>query len=406
MISKFAYHLAHSLLRTRTAHAGIDSNREIGADQVNMKVRRSENAREYQLLRHEIDAALARVLTSGTFAQGGETAAFESEFAHICGTKYAVSTASGTMAMVIGLRALGIRPGDEVLIAPYTCITTTYAISLAGAFIKFVDICKNTLTIDPGQVAQAIGERTRAIMVVHIDGQVAEMDQLRAVARRHGLLLLEDAASAAGASFRGKPLGSLGDAGVTSFGASKILAGVGPGGIVLTDSEEVAKRARQMATFGRVESSAETEFEREGYNAQMNELSAAALRAKLPSLPAWAARRREIAAQYDQACDRLGIDRLHPAPGTSPVYRFYVIRLPARDQMLHRLIQAGVEASAHFVPALHQRPLYHHLGHRQGDFPVTEQACSELICLPCHPHLGEQDIEYVIKVLEQSGLRP
>jgi dTDP-4-amino-4,6-dideoxygalactose transaminase len=364
-----------------------------------LKIHRSETALEYRLLKEEVDAALGRVLASGVYTQGREVAALEEEFAAFGNVRHGVLAASGTMALVIGLKALGIGPGDEVIIAPYSCVTTTFAIAHTGARIRFADIEKRTLTLDPARVEEAITERTRALMAVHIDGQVAEMGDLRAIARRRGLLVLEDAASAAGAYYRGQPAGSLGDAGVVSFGSSKILGGMGPGGIVLTDSDEVAGRARQLAAFGRTEELADSAFDLEGYNAQMGELLAAAIRAKLPYLAGWAAKRRAVAVQYDLACDRLGVGRLHPAPWTEPAYRYYVIRVPRRDQTLRRLIQAGVEASAHFVPPLHLRPLYSELGYRRGDFPVAEQVCEELICLPCHPHLPDEDVQRVIGAL-------
>jgi dTDP-4-amino-4,6-dideoxygalactose transaminase len=366
-----------------------------------VNVRLSDPTLEYQTIRQEIDAAIFRVLESGEYVRGEEVAALEREFAPICGTRHAVVTASGTMALIVALKALGIGAGDEVITAPYTSICTTAAITHAGATIRFADIEDATLTLDPAQVEAAITPRTRALLPVHLHGMVAEMGALREIAERHRLLVIEDAALAVGATYRGELVGSLGHAAGVSFAPSKIVGGLGWGGMMLTDSDAVANRARQLAGFGRTEALESLEVDDlEGYNAQMSSLLAAALRVKLRYLDGWLARRRAIAARYDAACDGLGIRRLHPPPWTTPSYRTYPILVLAREHVIAELGAAGVDAGAHFTPVLHLRPVYQRLGYGRGSFPVAERVTEEIVCLPIHPHLSDDDVESVCAALE------
>jgi dTDP-4-amino-4,6-dideoxygalactose transaminase len=363
-------------------------------------VRLAEPARDYTALQSALAAAVQGVLASGEYVQDTQVAALEQELADRCGVAHAVATASGTMALLIALRALGIGPGDEVITAPYTSVCTTAAITHSGAAIRFADVKPETLTLDPERAAVAVTPRTRALLPVHLHGLPAEMDTLRAVAERHGLAVVEDAALALGARYRGQPAGSLGHAAAVSFAPSKILGGVGWGGVLLTHDPEAARLARQLAGFGPAPETEGTAVDVEGYNAQMSALQAAALRVKLAHLDAWLARRRAIAARYAAACDRLGLARLHPPAHTSPAWRTFVVLAPDRDAALAHFRAAGVEAAPHFVPALHLRPLYRRLGYGRGDFPAAEAAVDRLLCLPVHPQLTEAEVNRVIAALE------
>jgi dTDP-4-amino-4,6-dideoxygalactose transaminase len=226
------------------------------------------------------------------------------------------------------------------------------------------------------------------------------MDALRSVAERHGLVVVEDAALALGARYRGRPACSLGHAAAVSFAPSKILGGVGWGGVLLTHDREAARLARQLAGFGPTPETEGTAVDVEGYNAQMSALQAAALRVKLAHLDVWLARRRAIAARYAAACDQLGLARLHPPAHTSPAWRTFAVLAPDRDAALAQFRTAGIEAAPHFVPALHLRPLYRRLGYGRGDFPAAEAAVDRLLCLPVHPQLSEAEVNRVIAVLE------
>lgn len=366
-------------------------------------VNHSDPIREYNLLKQEIDYAIQNVLLSGVYVQDLETATLEKEFAAFCGVRYAINTVSGGMALLVGLRALGIGPGDEVITAPYTDIATVMSIINAGAKVVFADVEEDTLTLDPDRVEIQLSDNTHAILPVHIHGQVAEMDPLRQLAERHDLVLLEDAALAAGATYRGRRTGSLGHAGAFSFAPGKVFGGIGWGGMLTTDDPEVATRARQLAGYGPTECELETPDCLEGYSAQMSGLQAADLRIKLRHLENWVNRRRAIASNYDEVCDRLGIRRLQPRPWTEPSYRVYVIFLEGRVQAIQRFKDMGVKALPYYPIPLHLRPSFTKLGYKRGDFPVAEKVTEELICLPVHPHLTDEEVGKVVKALEAIG---
>jgi dTDP-4-amino-4,6-dideoxygalactose transaminase len=366
-----------------------------------MQLKLADPAQEYALMKTAMDEAVLSVLQSGQYVLDENVRRLEETFAKFCGVTYGVGTASGTMALVVGLRAAGIGAGDEVITAPYTSKCTTAAISLANATIRFADIDEETFTLDPKKIAGAITERTRAIMPVHLHGQVADMDAICEIAREHNLFVIEDAALAVGAEYRQRRVGSFGQFAVFSFAPTKILGGIGWGGILVTNDDEIAVRARQISGFGYRPGIGETELDLEGYNVMISSIQAAALNVKMPYLTTWLARRREIAARYDEACDALGITRLHPPAHTNPSWRTYVIRLPQRDEMLNCLQQRGIEAGTHFTPVLHMRPLYRYLGYKQGDFPVAEKVTSDLVCLPIHPHLSDVEVTYIIDALAE-----
>jgi dTDP-3-amino-3,4,6-trideoxy-alpha-D-glucose transaminase len=358
--------------------------------------------REYQRLKPEIDAAIRGVLDSGVYVTGDDVDAFEREFAAFCGAGHAVSTASGTTALIVGVKALDLKPGDEVIAPAYTSICTTAAITHAGCSVRLADVDDATLTLDPDDVARRITRRTRGVVPVHLHGYVARMDALLEIAATHRLRVLEDAALAVGSLAGGRRAGTLGDAGAVSFAPTKVLGGMGWGGMLITDDAAIAYRARQLAGFGLPGIPGESELNLEGYNTQLSPIFAAALRVKLRHLPAGLARRRAIVARYTAACERLGIRTLRPHPGTEPTLRSFVVRVPDRDALAERIRTAGLDATPQYVPALHLRPVYAYLGHRRGDFPVAERATQELLCLPVHPDLADDEVDRVIDALQAA----
>lgn len=361
-------------------------------------------AREYLILKKEIDAAVQRVALSGRYTEDKEVAKLEEEFAEFCGVQYAVSTSSGTMALLIGLKALGIGPGDEVITTPYTC-STTAAISNSGARIRFADIDRNTLTLDPNRVEEKLTPNTRAILPVHLNGYISDMDPLMALAERYDLLVLEDAALATGATYHGRRAGSLGHVGAFSFASGKILDGIGSGGMITTSNPEVAARAIQLAGYGPDQPMDMPVLPHltetiEGYATLLNSTAAASIRVKLPHLEGWLDKRRSIAKRFDNTCDRLGIRRLHPQKWVEPTPRSYIFFTNQREDFLQHLKKRGVRFGPDYLPPLHLRSAYSRLGYRRGDFPVAERAAEELICLAVHPQLTHIEVNRTIKALE------
>ncbi len=362
--------------------------------------------REYFALRDEINAAISHVLESGHYKEDEVTAAFEREFADLCEVDFAVGTASGTMALVIGLQALGVGAGDEVIAPAYTCTSTTSAISLIGARVRLVDVDAETLAMDPSDLHANIGPKTRAVIPVHMFGLAANMDEVKSLAQEHDLKIVEDATLAVGARYHDRPAGSLGHVGAFSFAPSKVIGSVGWGGMVVTDSPEVAGRARQLAGHGpleRLPSVLDRPGVRKipGYNAQLSGLLAAALRVKLQKLDGWLARRREIASLYDEACDRLGIRRTHVPNGSEPSRKAYPIFVKERDSLLHELKSSGLPAKVYFDPALHLLPIHSDLDYEAGSFPVAEYVADHHIALPVHPYLTQDEVSSVIDILER-----
>lgn len=362
--------------------------------------------REYFALKDEIDAAISQVLESGHYKEDEITAAFEREFADLCGVDFAVGTASGTMALVIGLQALGVSVGDEVIAPAYTCTSTTSAISLIGARVRLVDLDPETLAMDPSDLQAKVGPETQAVIPVHMYGLVANMDEVIGLAREHDLSIVEDATLAVGARYQDRAAGSLGHVGAFSFAPSKVIGSLGWGGMVVTDNPELAGRARQLAGHGpleRLPSALDTPEVRKvpGYNAQLSGLLAAALRVKLQKLDGWLARRREIASLYDAACDRLGIRRTRVPEGSEPSRKAYPIFVEERDSLLQELKSRNLPAKVYFDPALHLLPIHSDLNYEPGSFPVAEYVADHHIALPVHPYLTQDEVSSLIDILER-----
>ena len=354
---------------------------------------------QYRGLKDELLAAITQVLEDQHFILGPNVAALESEIAAFCRTPYAVGVASGTDALILALRAAGIKPGDEVIVPAFTFVATGDAVSILGGTPVFADIDFKTFNIDPAHAATLVTERTVAIIPVHLYGQPARMDELQKLATKHGLKIIEDCAQALGASWNGVPVASFGDYGCLSFFPSKNLGGYGDGGMITVKNKEGADRLRSLRAHG---SRKKYHSEEQGMNSRLDELQAAILRVKLPHLNDWNAGRRRIASLYRQALSHLQ-DLILPAevPGACHVYHQFTVRVPAREHVQKTLLEAGVESVVYYPVPLHLQGMFAHLGYKKGDLPRAEKAAAEAISLPMFPEMTESDVAYIAERLDE-----
>ncbi|MEJ5336112.1 MAG: DegT/DnrJ/EryC1/StrS family aminotransferase [Thermus sp.] len=345
---------------------------------------------EVEELWDDLMAAITRVLRSGQFILGPEVEAFEREVAEYLGVEHAIGVNSGTDALVIGLRALGIGPGDEVITTPFSFFATAEAISLVGATPVFVDIDPKTFNLNPDLIAAAITPRTKAILPVHLYGRPAEMDPILDLAEAHGLKVLEDCAQAFGATYRGKKVGTLGHAGAFSFFPSKNLGAYGDGGLLVTNDDGVAGLARMLRAHG---SKRKYYNEMVGYNSRLDALQAAILRVKLPHVDRWNEKRRQVAERYNQLL--AGTPGLVlPEVSEDHVFHQYTVRILGgkRDRVQQALAEAGIGTMVYYPVPLHRLPVY---GYPEGAFPEAERGAAEVLSLPMGPFLEDATLERV-----------
>jgi dTDP-4-amino-4,6-dideoxygalactose transaminase len=349
-------------------------------------------------LRSEIDAALARVLDSGRFILGPEGEALEAELAAVVQAPHCVAVANGTEALQLALEAAGIGAGDEVVTSPLTAAFTALAIVRAGARPVFADVEAATLNLSPQAAARALTPRTKAVMPVHLYGHPADLDPFLELARDRGLAVVEDACQAVGARYRGRPVGCLAGVGALSFYPTKNLGALGDGGAVLLRDASAARRVRQLRNGGQ---SDRYRHEVVGLNSRLDELQAAVLRAGLRHLEAWTARRRELAALYRRELMGAKVALPEERPYATAVYHLFVIRHPRRDELMARLAQRGVETLIHYPIPLHLQPAFADLGGRQGDCPAAEAAAGEILSLPLHPGMSDDDARRVAAAVRE-----
>jgi dTDP-4-amino-4,6-dideoxygalactose transaminase len=341
-------------------------------------------------VRAELDAATARVLDSGWFVMGDEGRAFEREFAEWCGTAHAVGCASGTDAIELALRALGVGPGDEVVTQANTCVPTVAGIERAGATPVLCDVEPEAGTMDAESLRRTIGPDTRAVVPVHLYGQCTDVDALRDAAG--GLPLVEDCAQAHGAALRGRPAGTMGELGTFSFYPTKNLGAVGDGGAVVTADAALDERLRLIRTYGEAERYVHVEH---GVNSRLDELQAALLRAKLPRLTAWNERRAAIAATYDAALEGTPVRPLARLPDRRAVFHLYVVLTGAREAFRARLSDAGVGTLVHYPQPIHAYAPYRDLRRDPGGLAAAEALAAEVVSLPLYPELTDGEVEHV-----------
>ncbi len=349
-------------------------------------------------LRGEIDAAVARVLDSGWFVLGPEGEAFERELAAALGTSDAVGVANGTEAIQLILEALGVGHGDEVVTSPLSAAFTALAVHRAGARPVFADLDPETLNVSPEAVERACTARTKALLPVHLYGHPADLDPLLDIARRRAIPLVEDACQAHGASYKGRPVGSVGVAGSLSFYPTKNLGAFGDGGAILTNDAGLAVRLRQLRNGGQ---SDRYRHEVSGVNSRLDELQAAILRTKLRHLPAWTERRRAIAEKYLTALEGRGLGLPREQPYARAVRHLFVVRHEKRDALMAALKEKGVGTLIHYPIPLHLQPAFAPLGGKLGDLPVVEKASREILSLPLYPELTDVQIEAVTTAVSE-----
>jgi len=366
--------------------------------------------RQYRAIQPEIDAAIARVVGSGQYILGPEVEAFEREIAHYLGAEHAIGVASGTDALWLALKAVGVGPGDKVIVPGFTFGATASAVCNTGAEPVFVDIDPRTFNIDPKHVRETLEshpelqERVKAIIPVHLYGQPADMDEILALAREYDLFVIEDAAQAIGAEYKGKKVGTLGHLGCFSFFPTKNLGAYGDGGLVTTNDEELADRVRLLRVHG-----ARPKYYHHlvGTNSRLDALQAAILRVKLPHLEGWTRARQEHAAYYDERLAGIeGIEIPYRAPDRTHIYHQYTLRVGGglRDDLQQYLTGAGIGTAVYYPTPLHLQPCFRPLGYREGELPESERASREVLSLPMFPELTGEETGAVAERV-QEGLK-
>jgi len=356
---------------------------------------------QYKSIKKEIDEAIKRVLDSGRFIGGEEVEKFEKEIAKFCGVKYAVSLNSGTDALFLSLKALGIGKRDEVITTPFTFIATAGVIANCGAKPVFVDIEQDTFNIDPAKIEKAITKKTKAILPVHLFGQTADMDEIMRIAKKYKLYVIEDAAQAIGAEYKGKKSGTIGDLGCFSFFPSKNLGAYGDGGMVITNNQKLAEKIKLLRNHG---SSPKEKYLNLilGTNSRLDALHAAILRVKLKYLPKWSKKRAEIASYYSKNLKGIG-DIITPvvASNRNHIFHQYTIRTKSRDELQKFLKENEIPTMIYYPLSLHLQPAFKELNYKAGDFPEAEKAAKEVISLPIFPELKKKEQDLIVKKIKE-----
>lgn len=355
---------------------------------------------QYASIQTEIESAVTRVLRSGHYVLGPEVAALEEEFAAYCGTRHAIAVNTGTSALHLALLSAGVQRGDEVITTPFTFIASAAAIRYIGAVPVFVDIDPKTFTIDPDRIERAITPRTKAILPVHLYGQMAAMNDILIIAARHGLTVIEDACQAHGGLYDGQRAGSMGLSGCFSFYPGKNLGACGEGGIIVTSNDDQARQLRMLRDWGQ-----EKRYHHvvEGYNYRMDAIQGAILRIKLSNLEAWTEARRETARLYAKLLEGSDISAPVEAQGNRHVWHIFAVRVKDRENLREALLREGIETGLHYPVPVHLQPAYADLGHKRGDFPHAEAAADEVLSLPIYPELSERDVAFIVDAVRQDA---
>lgn len=379
-------------------------------------------ARQYESLKDEIDKAVIGVLLSGKYIMGQEVTSFEEHFAQYCGVKYAVGVANGTDALEIALKSCGVKPGDEVITCAMSFFATAEAIAEVGAVPVFVDCTGDTYLIDTKKIEEKITDKTSAIIPIHLYGQCADMDRINEIAKKYNLRIIEDAAQASGAQYKGKIAGSMGDAGCISFFPTKNLGAAGDGGIILTNDISIYRQAMAYRAHGSGINGYYTYGQRKGIavseesidfhgnhpkyynfvtgrNSRLDEIQAAILNVKLPYLDEWNTRRREIAVQYDEGIVNPAIKKIYIADYNVPIYYVYVIVTEKREELRKYLYGNEIISGVYFPVPLHLQKAFKQLGYKEGDMPNAEFVSEHTLVLPMFPELEQEEIDKVINTV-------
>lgn len=353
---------------------------------------------QYLTIKDDIDQAIQRVLDSSKFVLGPEMRAFEEEMAAYCGVKEAVAVGNGTDALLLALRGFGVGPGDEVITTPFTFFASAETVAALGATPVFVDIDPVTLNMDLDQLESKITPRTKAVIPVHIFGQMVDVERVMEIAARHDLKVLEDSAQAIGANYRGRKAASIGHAGTFSFFPTKNLGAYGDAGMIVTDDEGLAAHLRMLRFHG-----CKTKYYHDeiGYNSRMDEIQAAILRVKFKHIDEWNAARREKAQIYNELLAGLSLTLPGIDPEGTPVFHLYVLRTDKREKLMAALKEQGIGTAIYYPVPLHLQRVFRDLGYREGDLPVAEKACSQAMALPCFPELTLEQQKEVVAVIKK-----
>lgn len=358
-------------------------------------------SRQYEYLKPELDEAVVRVLTHGKFILGPEVAELEKKIASLCAVNFGVGVASGTDALLLALRACGVEPGDEVITTDFSFFATAGVINRLGAKPVFVDIESDTYNIDPNLIEAAITDKTKAIVPVHLFGQVADMDPIMKIASKHGLKVVEDAAQAIGSEYKGRKAGSMGDYGCFSFFPSKNLGAGGDGGMIVASTEEDYENCRYLRVHG-----ARRKYYHDtvGYNSRLATMQAAILLVKLAHLRKWSQQRIEHARTYDEALAGVeGVTTPHVNEhSTFHIYNQYTIGLSNREVVQTALSEAGIGNCIYYPVPFHRQPCFEYLGYQPNEFPVTNKACEEVLSIPVYPELTAAEQDEVIDTIRKA----
>jgi dTDP-4-amino-4,6-dideoxygalactose transaminase len=382
---------------------------------------------QYQSLAEELNNATIAVLSSANYIMGENVLEFEKEFAKFIGVKHAISVGNGTDALVITLKAMGIGEGDEVITTPFTFFATAETISAVGATPVFVDVDKDTFNIDVSKIEEKITSKTKAIMPVHIFGQAADMDEINAIAKKHNLLVLEDACQAIGGKYKDKKIGTLGDAACFSFFPTKNLGCAGDGGIIVTDNDDIATILRALRTHGSgengqkaynllnnineeiktVKNADDTVYNPLkyynyliGYNTRLDAMQASILRVKLKEIDKWNEKRREIVEVYNKELQNNSLVTPVSKDYNEHVYHMYILQSENREEVLEKLKKAGIATGVYYPVPLHLQKVYKNLGYKEGDMPVSEYLSHRTFAIPVYPELTEEQVNYIINNLK------
>lgn len=357
---------------------------------------------QYKSIKKEIDTAIKRVIQSTCFIGGEEVEKFEKEVAKFCGTKYAVGVNSGTDALLLTLRALGISSEDEVITTPFTFIATAEVINIIGAKSVFADVVSRTFNIRPSEIEKKITKRTRAILLVHLFGQMAEMSKIMKIAKKYKLKVIEDAAQAIGAEYKGKMAGSVGDIGCFSFFPSKNLGAYGDGGMVVTNNEKLAEKIKLLRNHG---SSPKEKYKNLvlGTNSRLDAIQAAILRVKLKYLKSWSKKRLEKAIFYTAHLSKIsGLEPPYITPGNTHIFHQYTIRVKngKRNKLREYLKKQGIPTMIYYPLPLHLQPAFEYLKYKRGDFPGSEKATKEVLSLPIYPEINKKTMKQIVAAIK------
>ena len=349
-------------------------------------------------IRKDLDAAIARTLDNCSFCLGPDVTQFEKDFARYIGAEHCVGFNSGTSALHVAMLLLGVGPGDEVITTPFTFVATSWAISYVGAKPVYVDIDDATFNLDPKLIERAITPRTKAVMPVHLYGQPFDLNPILAICKKHKLPLVEDAAQAHGAKYKGKTIGAFCDISCFSFYPGKNLGACGEGGALLTNNAAFDKRARALREHG---STVRYYHDEVGYNYRMEGIQGAVLGVKLKHLEEWTCERRRVAKRYTELLAGTPLQLPCETAGAESAWHLYVVRHPRRDDLKKHLEANGVGCALHYPVPLHLQKCYANLGHKVGDFPVAEKAAHEVLSLPIYPELTDPQIQRAVKVIKE-----